>query len=145
MRLIAFVMPITHKAVIKRGEVRGEHHRSGEGDLQPEHRGAEKHEQHRREHLARHFRRSGDLAGVVEQPYTQDDRSSERDTQGLGGALEDRVQVPDVVGDDHRDAKGNEHRGAAAIRDGVVVEVALVRHGDMGEASARRRNGNVSR
>jgi len=44
--------------------------------------------------LARHLRRSGDLTGVVEQPYTEDDRRAEHDAERLGGTLEDPVQAP---------------------------------------------------
>ena len=135
MRLIAFVMPITQRAVIK--GVRSEESTTvpARGIFSQNIVAPEEDEQHCREHLARHLGRSGDLTGIVEQPYAEDDRGAEHDAERFGGALEDPVQVPDVVGDDYRDEKGEEHRGTAAVRDGMVVEASLVRLGDEGDAS----------
>ena len=49
--------------------------------------------------------------------------------------MEDPVQVPDVVSDDHCGEEGEEHRGSATVRDRMMVEAALVRVGDEGYAS----------
>ena len=117
------------------GEVRGEHHGPGERDLQPEHGGPEKHEHHCREDLACHLGRGRDLTGIVEEPYAEDDRGAENDTERLRGTLEDLAQVSDVVGDDYRDEEREEHRGTSAVRDGMVVESSLVRLCDEGNTS----------
>ncbi len=135
MRLIAFVMPITQRAVIN--GVRSEESTTvpARGIFSQNIVAPEEHEEHCREHLACHLGRGGDLTGIVEQPYAEDDRGAEHDTERFGGTLEDPVQVSDVVGDDYRDEEGEEHRGTAAVRDGMVVEAALVRFGDEGDAS----------
>ena len=93
MRLIALVIPITHSAVIS--GVRSEESTTvpASGIFSQNIVAPEDHQDHRRQHLSRHLGRSGDLAGVVEQPDAEDDRRSEHHAERLGGALEDPVQT----------------------------------------------------
>ncbi len=108
-----------------------------EGDLEIEHRHAERDEHHRRQDLAGDLGRGGDLTDVVDQPDEIDEDGAEDHPERLG-VVEDLREAPHARGDEHRDEKGEEHRPAPGDRRRGGVHAVLAGVVDRAESRGER-------